>query len=339
MLAMMLDRPEQYRVLDVPMPEPGEGQALLKITRAGICATDLATIHGSSPIAVYPLIPGHECAAEIVSAPEGSGYVPGDRVTIFPSVGCGECSACQAGRTNHCPTFKVQGIGLPGGCFAEYLVTNVEQLVRLPDRVYERCGPLVEPLAVATHVNRRGGTSEGDTVLVIGTGTIGLASALVARAMGAARVLMVDRFESRRAVVAQFGFEDFSTDSGDALVAWTEASAGPVDLVLDNVTNDQTVSVAAQVLRPGGRCVLIGLPHGECALSLPHPVIYRKELSFIVSRNYVKDDFTKTVAFLDAGAFDPTPMITATYPLARMAEALKALHDHPDQHIKVLIEP
>lgn len=339
MLAMMLDRPEEYLVVDVPMPEPREGQALIRVVRAGICATDLATIRGVSPIAAYPLIPGHECAGEIVSAPEGSGYGPGDRVTIFPSVGCGECVACREGRINHCPTFKVQGVNLPGGCFAEYLVANVEQLVRLPDRVYERFGALVEPLAVGTHINRRGGTSRGETVLVIGTGTIGLASALVARAKGAARVLLVDRFESRRQVAAGFGFADFSTDSGEALAAWVENCVGSVDLVLDNVTNDQTVAVAAQVLRPGGRCVLVGMPHGECSLSLPHPVIYRKELSFIVSRNYVKDDFVETVALLDAKAFDPTPMITATYPLANMAEALKALHDNPEKHIKVLVEP
>ncbi len=339
MLAMMLDRPEEYRILEVPVPEPREGQALIKIARAGICATDLATIHGSSPIATYPLIPGHECAGEVVSAPEDSGYGPGDRVTIFPSVGCGECPACREGRTNHCPTFKVQGISLPGGCFAEYLATNVEQLVPLPDRVYERIGPLVEPLAVGTHVNRRGGTSRGDVVLVIGTGAIGLASALIARAMGAARVLLVDRFESRRSVAASFGFADFSTDRGEALANWVETCVGSIDLVLDNVTNDQTVAVAAQVLRPGGRCVLIGLPHGEQSLTLPHTQSYRKELSFVISRNYVKDDFVETVALLNAEAFDPTPMVTATYPLAQMAEALKALHDSPEQHIKVLVEP
>jgi L-iditol 2-dehydrogenase/L-gulonate 5-dehydrogenase len=339
MLAMMLDRPEVYRVVDVAMPEPREGQALIKIARAGICATDLATIHGDSPIATYPLIPGHECAGEIVSAPKGSGYGPGDRVTIFPSVGCGECPACREGRTNHCPTFKVQGVSMSGGCFAEYLAANVEQLVRLPDHVYERFGALVEPLAVGTHINRRAGTSPGETVLVIGTGAVGLASALVARAKGAARVLLVDRFESRRQVAADFGFADFSTDSGAALVAWVENCVGSVDLVLDNVTNDRTVDVAARVLRPGGRCVLVGMPHGEGSLSLPHPEIYRKELSFIVSRNYVKNDFVETVALLDAKVIDPTPMITATYPLARMAEALKALHDSPEKHIKVLVEP
>ena len=339
MLAMMLDEPERYRILDLPVPEAGDGQVLVKITRAGICASDLATIHGVSPIAAYPLIPGHECSAEVVKAPDGSGFVPGDKVTVFPSVGCGACPACDEARTNHCPTFKVQGIGLPGGCFAEFMATDVAQLVRLPDKVYDRFGPLVEPLAVGMHVNRRGATAEGETVLVFGTGAIGLASALIARAMGAARVLLVDRFESRRAVAERFGFSDFTTESGDALASWVRKQVGTVDLVLDNVTNDQTVDVAAKILRPGGRSVLVGLPHGDHSLMLPHTDSYRKELSFIISRNYVKDDFVKTVELLEADAFDPSPMVTAVFPLAKVDDALKALQGSPEQHIKVLLEP
>ena len=339
MLAMMLDKPESYRVIDLPMPEAGDGQVLVRVTRAGICASDLATIHGVSPIASYPLIPGHECAAEVVEAPDGCGYAAGDKVTVFPSVGCGACPACDDGRTNQCPTFKVQGIGLPGGCFAEFMTTHVSQLVRLPDTVYDRFGPLVEPLAVGMHVNRRGFTAKDEVVLVFGTGTIGLASALIARALGAARVLLVDRFESRRAVAERFGFSDFTTHGGEALVSWVREQVGAVDLVLDNVTIDQTVDVSTKILRPGGRSVLVGLPHGDHSLILPHTESYRKELSFIVSRNYVKDDFIKTVEFLEAEAFDPSPMVTAIFPLAKVDDALKALHTTPEQHIKVLLEP
>ncbi|MCP4237778.1 MAG: alcohol dehydrogenase catalytic domain-containing protein [Aestuariibacter sp.] len=338
MLSMMLKRPNKYEILDVPIPAPGEGQALIKVTQAGICATDLATIAGNNPMTIYPLIPGHECVGEVVSAPTNSGYKPGERVTIFPSVGCGKCLACNNGLTNHCPTFKVQGINLPGGCFAQYMVSNVDQLIRLSDKVYERFGPLIEPLAVGTHANRRGGTSKGSSVLVIGAGATGLASALSARASGAARVLLVDRFESRRQKVLQLGFADFSTLSGDALISWVEKSVGSVDIVLDNVTNGQTVGIAAQVLRPGGRCVLIGLPHGDHGLMLPFSLGYKKELSFVFSRNYVKNDFFETIELLEMDAYDPAPMITAIYPLTRIAEALKSLQDNPEKHVKVLVD-
>lgn len=339
MLAMMLDEPNRFRMTEVPMPELGPDQALVKVTSAGICASDLATIHGHSPIAAYPLIPGHECVGEVASAPAGSGYSVGDLVTVFPSVGCGICKACREGRTNHCPTFKVLGIGLPGGCFAEFLSANVDQLVRMPRAVYDKTGPLVEPLAVGQHVNRRGATQAGETVVIIGAGVIGLSCALVARAKGAAKIALVDRFETRRAMLAGFGFENFTTTSGPSLVEWLAATLGPVDLVMDNVCNPQTLGAGAKALRPGGRTVLVGLPHGEAILQLPYADAYRKELSYIVSRNYIKQDFTDTVAMLESGAIDATGMVTANFPLADMARALQDLEGSPENHLKVVITP
>lgn len=339
MLAMVLDEPNRFRMVDVPMPEVQANQALVKVTSAGICASDLATLHGQSPVAAYPLIPGHECVGEVADAPADSGYSVGDLVTIYPSVGCGVCKACQEGRTNHCPTFKVLGIGLPGGCFAEFLAANVDQLVRMPQAVYEQTGPLVEPLAVGQHVNRRGAIQAGETVVIIGAGVIGVACALVARARGAARVALVDRFDSRRAMLARFGFESFTTASGPALVEWLAATVGPVDLIMDNVCNSQTLAAGAKALRPGGRTVLVGMPHGDATLQIPHPDAYRKELSFVVSRNYIKQDFLDTVAMLESGAIDAAGMVTAIHPLADMRKALEGLEGSPENHLKVVIKP
>jgi 2-desacetyl-2-hydroxyethyl bacteriochlorophyllide A dehydrogenase len=339
MLAMMLDEPNRFRMTAVPMPEVQTNQALVRVTSAGICASDLATIHGHSPVAAYPLIPGHECVGEVASAPADSGYAVGDLVTIFPSVGCGVCKACQEGRTNHCPTFKVMGIGLPGGCFAEFVSANVDQLVRLPRPVYDKTGPLVEPLAVGLHVNRRGAAQAGETVVIIGAGVIGLTCALVARAKGASRIALVDRFDSRRAMLARFGFESFTTASGPALVEWLAATVGPVDLIMDNVCNPQTLATGAKALRPGGRTVLVGLPHGDVTLQIPHTDAYRKELSFVVSRNYIKQDFIDTVAMLESGAIDATGMVTATFSLADMPRALEGLEGSPEAHLKVVVKP
>lgn len=339
MLAMVLDEPNRFRMAEVPMPEARPGEALVKVTSAGICASDLATIHGHSPIAAYPLIPGHECVGEVVQAPSGSGYNPGDLVTVFPSVGCGACKACQEGRTNHCPTFKVLGIGLPGGCFAEFLSAKVEQLVRVPRAVYDRAGPLVEPLAVGQHINRRGATAAGETVVIIGAGAIGLSCAFVARAKGAQRIVLVDRFDSRREMLARFGFDDFTTAKGLALAEWLARTMGPIDLVMDNVCNAETLAAGAKALRPGGRTVLVALPHGDATLPVPYTDVYRKELAYIVSRNYIKQDFIDTVAMLESGAIDAAGMITATFPLAEMPAALADLQGSPDRHLKVVVKP
>lgn len=340
MFAMVLERPRDYRVAEVPVPTPESGQALIRIRMAGICATDLATIDGHSPIAVYPLIPGHECIAEVVEVPADCGYAAGDTVTVFPSVGCGTCRACREGRTNHCPTFKVQGIGLPGGCFAEYMAVNVDQLVPVPETVSDRFGALVEPLAVGVHINGRAECAPGATALVVGSGVIGLMTAQVARARGAARVVLVDRYESRRHMAARLGFTDFSAASGEDLQAWLKDEIGAFDVVFDTVCQEQTLATGMKALRPGGRYVLIALPHGaDQSLSIPYSVAYRNELSFVVSRNYVRQDFLDAVELLQSGALDPASMVTATFPLERMGEALTLLAEHPDEHLKVMVAP
>lgn len=339
MLAMVLDRPDQFQITNVPVPVPGSGEALVRVKSAGICASDLATLHGNSPIASYPLIPGHECVAEVVSAPPGSEFGEGDKVTVFPSVACGACTACGEGRTNHCPTFKVLGIGLPGGCFAEYMVVGVDQLIPVPDMVFDRFGALIEPLAVGVHNNRRADTKPGETVLVMGSGVIGLLAAQVARAKGVARVVLVDRFESRRQMAGKLGFNDFSTARGEKLSAWIAQHVGAVDLVLDTVCTGEMLIVTAQVLRPGGRSVLIGMPHGDAELAVPHPEFYRKELSLIISRNYIRQDFMDAIQLLENGAVEPSAMVTGVFPLKSMSAALAALEGSPEDHLKIMVQP
>lgn len=339
MRAMMLEKPELFSVTDVPMPQPGEGQALVRVKSAGICASDIATVRGYSPIAAYPVIPGHECVGEIVRVAEGSGYKAGDLVTVFPSVGCGHCKACDEGRTNQCAEFKVLGIGLPGGCFAEYLVVNNGQLVPISEEIFDRFGPLVEPLAVGSHVNRRADTRPDETVLVIGAGSIGLCCALIARSRGARRIVLVDRFESRREVARQLGFEDFTTASGPALNDWLTETVGQFDVVMDNACTRETLKAATKALRPGGRVVLVGLPHGDSEIPIPYTDAYRKEINFLISRNYMRQDFVDTIAAIERGMVDPSPMVTATFPLSKVGAALEQMAAHPDRHIKVLLSP
>ena len=105
MKAVVLEAPERFACTDRPEPAAGPSEALVRIVAAGICASDVATIRGHNPIAVYPLTLGHESIGGVEAAPAGAGVAPGDWVTVFPSVGCGDCPACRAGRTNHCPSF------------------------------------------------------------------------------------------------------------------------------------------------------------------------------------------------------------------------------------------
>ena len=225
------------------------------------------------------------------------------------------------------------GISRDGGLFSERVAVGAGQLLPLPPALHGEAGALVEPSAVAVHVNRRGATRAGERVLIVGAGVIGILTAQVARAYGAAEIVLLDRLASRRAVLEQLGFDDFLVADGAPL------DAGPVDLVYDTVCSEATLALGAAALVPGGRLVLVAVPHGSAPLGMPFATVYRRELALIASRNYVPDDFREAIRLLEQGAIETGPMVTATYPLADFAAAHAALTEHPERHLKVLLRP
>lgn len=340
MKAVVLDAPEQFACVERAAPRPAADEAAVRMVALGICASDLATIRGDNPIAIYPLTLGHESIGVVESAPDDAPARPGDWVTIFPSIGCGRCPACKARRTNHCPVFKVMGISHPGGLFAERVAVPAQQLIKLPRALQHEEGVLVEPVAVAAHVVRRSGLAGGERVCVIGAGVIGILVAQVARAYGAGPIVLVDRLEERRAMLRGFGFERFVLARNDEpVVQKALASGGAFDLVLDTVSITSTLQQGVEILKPGGRLVMIGVPHGQVPLALPYPTVYRRELSLIASRNYAPDDFRESIRLMSTGAIDATQMVTARLPLADFAQAYDELVTHPERHLKIMLRP
>jgi L-gulonate 5-dehydrogenase len=337
MQAVYLDGPGQLSVIDRPVPTPGPGEVLLRVVMAGICASDLSVIKGQNPVAAYPLTPGHEGVGVVDAVGEGVAARPGDWAVMFPSIGCGRCRACRAGRVNHCPTYQVFGINRDSGCFAQALVLPESQLIAIPDSLRNAMAALVEPSAVGVHVNRRAATTTGEAVLVIGAGVIGMLTAMVARAMGASRVALVDRFASRGELAKRCGFSEFALAEPGCIESLREA--GTFDVVFDCVGLPATMADGVAALAPGGRLVLVATPKKGWRIDVDYAAAYRPELSIILCRNYVKADFAEAIRLIDSGAMDPRPIVTATFPLAEFPAALAALTDTPEQHVKVLVEP
>jgi 2-desacetyl-2-hydroxyethyl bacteriochlorophyllide A dehydrogenase len=337
MQAVYLEAPEHYAVIDRPLPEPGPGEVRLAMVMAGICASDLALIKGLNPVGALPLTPGHEGVGVVEAVGEGTRARVGDWAVIFPSIGCGACKACREGRVNHCPTFKVLGLNKDSGCFAQQVCLPECQLIPLPQGLRDPMAALVEPTAVGVHVNRRAATDPGESVLVIGAGVIGMLTAMVARAKGAARVALVDRFASRGELADRCGFAEFALAGADAVAALRER--GGFDVVFDCVGLPATMADGVASLVPGGRLALVATPKTGWRLDLDYAAVYRNELSIILCRNYVKADFADAIELIATGAVEPRPLVTATYPLAEFPAAIDALLDTPERHVKVLVEP
>lgn len=337
MLEVQIAAPGRLEVADVAEPVPGPGEVLLQLHSVGICGGDVSLFKGTNAIARYPAVPGHECVAEVLTVPEVSSLRPGDHVVVYPTFSCGACRACEAGHSNRCGQMRVFGLSAPGGCCAERFTLPEAHCLPLPSEIADFVGALVEPVAVGCHVVDRGGVVDGDTALVIGSGSIGMATAMVARARGVARVLFADVHDARQRVVEECGFSDFTTAQGEDLVSWVRELVGGVDLIYDTVTVDATAATASELLNGGGRYVAIAAAKPDHRLTLSYEHFYGKELAVVACRNYRRDDFTAAIGLIAESSVDPRPLRTAVHGLSDSAKALDELVDRARDNVKVLL--
>ena len=189
---------------EVPTPTPGQGEALLRIQRIGVCGSDIHVYHGKHPLTSYPVVQGHEFSAVLEDVGPGvAGFKPGTKVTSMPQIVCGECAPCRRGDYHICDKLKVQGFQAPG-CAQELWITSADMIVTLPETFTFEQGALVEPAAVAVHAVERAGQLDGHRAVVLGAGTIGNLVAQTARCKGA-EVLITDLSDYRLKVARECG--------------------------------------------------------------------------------------------------------------------------------------
>lgn len=338
MKGIYLTGPNNFSLQDLDDPVPGKNDVLIKVCVAGICGSDVHLLRGRNPFASYPLVPGHEYMGEVLQAPKARGLRKGDRVTVFPEVGCGKCPACKEGRLVHCPEFKFVGVRVPGGCFCEKLVIPLERVIKLPKTMNDEEGAMVEPTAVAVHAVQRGGVKRGDRVVVIGGGTIGLLTAQAARVFGASKVVISEPIAARRKIAQTLGFKLICNPMEHDLPAYVQDEMGLVDVVFDVVGFKKTLEDSQDMLRPDGTLVLVALPHIG-GLGVPYQPIFAKELRVIGSRTYFMKDFPLAIRLMQAKKVRVKPIISEVIPLASFQEGLEHLERDPEKYVKVLVRP
>jgi threonine dehydrogenase-like Zn-dependent dehydrogenase len=198
MKALQLEKPTQWRRIDIPEPgKPEAGEALVRVQRVGICGTDISGFLGKMPFFSYPRIPGHELGVEVIAVGPGvQDLKPGDRCSVEPYMNCQQCHACRRGHTNCCENLKVLGVMMDGG-MTEQIILPVRKLHRANSLTPDQCA-LVETLAIGCHAVNRGASASGENVLVVGAGPIGL-SVLEFVKLSGARAIVMDMNEKRLA--------------------------------------------------------------------------------------------------------------------------------------------
>ena len=338
MLQQVMTAPGEIIFREVPVPEPGKGQVLVKIMEIGICGSDIHVYHGEHPFTSYPVTQGHEVSGIVEKLGEGAeGLSVGQKVTIQPQVVCGKCYPCRHGKYNLCEELKVMGFQTTGVA-SHYFAVDAEKVTPLPEEMSFDEGAMIEPLAVAVHAIRRAGDVTGQKIAVLGAGPIGILVAQAAKGMGAAEVLVTDvsdlRLEKARECGADFCVNTKTKNFGEAL---TECF-GPdkADVIYDCAGNNVTMGQAIQYARKGSTIILVAVFAGQASVDLA--VLNDHELDLNTTMMYRNEDYIEAIRLAQEGKIQLKPLISRHFAFQDYLEAYRYIDENRESTMKVLID-
>lgn len=341
MKAAVVAAPHTVEVVERAVPEPGPGEVVVRVRAVALCGSDVNAYRGVHPRITLPCTPGHEFAGTVaVVGRSVADAWTGARVCVEPNLRCGRCRYCLRGRPNVCVDYRVLGEepDLPGAC-AEFVRVPAANLHRLPDSVTFEQAALVQPLAIAYHGVDRAAPSEGERLLVIGAGAIGLGVLVAARARGA-EVLVADRHADRLAVATAFGAaRTVDVTVGDLAAQvrdWTDGYG--VDAAFEAAGGRQhgSLDTALEVTASGGRVVVLGAFSPRI---VPVDVVGAKyrELSVIGSQGH-PGTFGPALRLV-ADGLETDRMVTHRTDLDGLADAFRSLDARTGGVLKIVIRP
>ncbi|HTK08198.1 MAG TPA: zinc-dependent alcohol dehydrogenase family protein [Ktedonobacteraceae bacterium] len=319
MRAVIIDKPGEIRIGTVPDPTPGPDELIVKVGACGICGTDLHISEGEFPPTPYPIVPGHEFAGEIVAVgknvPKGN-FSVGTRIAADPSLFCGHCIFCRTGHGNLCLEWNAIGDTVDGA-FAEYVSVPVANAYLIPDHVSFREAALIEPVSCAVHGIHRLEPKLGDSMLIVGAGTMGLLLLQLALRGGASRVAVMDLNTQRLTLAEKLGAYKTATNLDELL------SVEPLgfDCVIDATGVAPAIETALRGVKRGGKFMVFGVAHKEARVAISPFSIYNDEIT-IVGSMAVLNSYQQAVDLVSGGAINTKAMLTEAFPLEEFSQAL-----------------
>lgn len=336
MKTLVCVKPGRFEYKSAVRPELKKGNAIIKIKRMGICGTDMHAFEGTQPFFEYPRILGHELAGELVEFDDAPGFKIGESVTFIPYFNCGHCIACRMGKPNCCSNIKVCGVHQNGG-MAEYLSVPSYSLVHGEGLSFEELA-MVEPLAIGSHGVHRANIEEGEFVLIVGAGPIGLGTIKFAQiARGA--VIAIDINEKR----LQFCRDKLNVThtinaiDPNVMERLMDITNGDMPTVVIDATGSlKAINNSFKYMAHGARYVLIGLQRGDICFS--DPEFHKREATLLSSRNAMRADFEKVISSMKEKEVNPATFITQKILFEKVKDEFKHLLNPVNGIIKAMIE-
>lgn len=343
MKALLLSKNSHLELAELPQPEVGPDEVLVRVAACGICGSDVHGYDGSSGRRIPPIVMGHEAAGTVAAAgAKVTGYKPGDRVTFDSTVYCGECEFCRRGEENLCDNRQVIGVSCGDyrrhGAFAEYVGVPTRILYHLPDNFEFSEAAMLEAVSVALHAVRVSEARRGDKALVIGAGMIGLLILQAARAAGCGRVLVADVDATRLDLARQLGADETIRVSGANLVPEALKLTGGrgVDVSFEAVGRNETVTAAIDATSKGGTVTLVGNIKPEVTLPLQKVVSRQIRLQGSCAS---AGEYPQAIEMIADGRIQVKPLITAIASLEEGPRWFERLHAGEPNLMKVVLTP
>lgn len=342
MKALLLSDYKKLQLVDVPVPNPGPGEILIRVAACGICGSDVHGYDGSTGRRIPPIVMGHEAAGLVAGIGNGvDGFHEGDRVTFDSTLYCGECIFCRKGEVNLCNRREVFGVSCGdyrrAGAFAEFIVLPARIAYRIPEELPFVEAALLEATSVSLHAVSLAEIKKGDTAVVVGAGTIGLLAQQALFVAGCSQVLVTDIDAGRLALSESLGATAVVPAGSDLSKRVLQATAGlGADVAIEAVGNTPAVQSAINCVRKGGQVVLVGNISPE--VSLPLQQVVTRQITLRGSCACA-GEYPRAIELLSSGKIKTKPLISAVASLSEGPHWFERLYAREQGLLKVVLEP
>ncbi len=344
MKAMFLTGIRQMEMREVPDPKIEKNtDVLIRMGAIGVCGSDVHYyVDGKigSQVIQYPFPVGHESAGTVLEVgPAVTRVKPGDRIAVEPAMPCWECDQCKAGRHHTCR--KLRFLGCPKqaeGCLKEYLVMPETSCFPISDKMSLAQAALSEPLAIGVYAVKQSIPMQGATVGILGIGPIGLSVLLPARVQGASKVFVTDKLDDRLKLAAKAGADwTGNPDKIDVVAGVVEQEPLLLDVVFECCGDQTALDQAIDMLKPGGKLMIVGIPATVDRVSFSIDKLRHKEVCIQNVRRQC-ECVQPSLDMIDNGEMDVDIMVTHRFPFEKTKEAFDLVADYKDGVVKALIE-
>jgi L-iditol 2-dehydrogenase len=340
MTKVVLKEKKRLEFETAEIPYPGPSEVLIKVMKVGVCGSDWTIYNGKHPYVKFPIVMGHEFAGIIAkTGKKVKKLSEGQRVTVIPHLTCGECDACAQEKYNFCESLRCTGAEADGA-YAQYITMPEVMVVPIPDDMDMDKAAMIEPACVAYHGAKRGNIRNGDNVLVIGAGPIGIFCMQSCKALGAGRVLIADLDQWRLDIAAKLGADSVIDVSNTNLQKGVEELIGDddkIDVFYDCVgESGKVLDDLIRIAKRGTHIVVIGVLQNE--YEIPHlPDFVQHELRLSGTTMYVPEDYREMIKLMSDGRILTDGMLTHYFDLENIKDVYQMLEEKKEKYFKIMI--